>query len=229
MHPERRPADAEISVDDFAGPPSGPRGVGRPSEAAPRRRSPEPAPPTSRFRAAVGAWAAGRNGWVRAPLLLWLGWILLRLWSDPGAPTIFAGIDLAIHEIGHILWSPFGEFMGFAGGSLTQVMAPVAAGAVLYRQNDWFGVAFAAAWLGINCFEIAAYAGDALTRQLPLVSPGTGEPEHDWTWMLATLDLLPRTEAVAAAWLWAGRLSMIGGIGFGAWVLRLMARRPGPS
>ena len=205
----------EISVDDLL---EGTDGAEtRPHSATGRR------PRGSGIRSEIRAWAAGRTWWIRAPLLLWLAWILFRYWDATGYGTIFQGIDLAIHEIGHILWAPLGEFMGFAGGTLTQLLAPVAAGAVLYRQRDWFGVSFAIAWVGINCFEIATYAGDALTRQLPLVSPTTGTPEHDWTYMLARLGILHHTDAVAAAWQWAGRLSMAWGVGFGAWLLWLMA------
>lgn len=180
----------------------------------------------NRLEAAIRGWAAGRRWWVRAPLLAWLASILVRYWDDPAHTTIFHGIDLAFHEVGHILWSPLGEFMGMAGGTLTQVLIPVAAGAVLYRQRDWFGVAFAVAWVGINCFEVATYAGDALARRLPLVSPGGGEPIHDWTYMLGELGILQHTALVAAGWQWAGRLLMAAGITFGAWVLWLMARAP---
>ena len=172
-----------------------------------------------RFVASVREWAAGRYWWVRAPVLLWMAWILVHYWSAPWYSTVFRGIDLAIHEIGHILWSPLGEFMGFAGGTLTQLLAPVAAGIGFFRQRDWFAVSFAVCWLGINCFEIVEYAGDALTRQLPLVSPSTAEPIHDWAYMLGQLGILHHTDAVAAAWLWAGRVVMTAGIAFGAWVL----------
>lgn len=175
-----------------------------------------------RLEPSVREWAAGRNWWVRAPVLLWLGWILVGYWNDPLHRTLFHGIDLAFHEVGHILWSPLGEFMGIAGGTLTQLLLPVAAGIVLYRQRDWFGVAFAVSWVGINCFEIAAYAGDALTRRLPLVSTGAGEPIHDWTYMLAELGLLRHTDLVAGAWLWAGRITLTAGVAFGGWVLWLM-------
>lgn len=177
----------------------------------------------SRLVDRVRAWAAGRRWWLRAPLLAWLLWILVHYWDDPTHTTLFHGIDLAFHEIGHILWAPLGEFMGMAAGTLTQVLIPVAAGAVLYRQRDWFGVAFALAWVGINCFEVATYAGDALARRLPLVSTGGGEPIHDWTYMLGELGLLRHTELVAAAWRWLGRLLMSAGIGFGTWVLWQMA------
>jgi hypothetical protein len=181
---------------------------------------------TARLASSVRHWAAGRTWWVRAPVLVWLAWILVGYWDDPLNTTIFHGIDLAFHEIGHILWAPLGEFMGFAGGTLTQVLVPVAAGVVLYRQRDWFGVAFAVGWVGINCFEIVPYAGDALARRLPLVSTGGGEPIHDWTYMLGELDLLQHAAAIATAWQWAGRALMLAGIGFGAWVLRIMATTP---
>lgn len=188
-----------------------------------------PAGRLARVDTEVRAWAAGRSWWVRAPVLVWLVWILVRAWDDPTHTTLFHGIDLAFHEIGHILWSPLGEFMGFAGGTLTQVLIPVAAGAVLYRQRDWFGVAFAVAWMGINCFEVVPYAGDALARRLPLVSTGGGEPIHDWAYMLGELGLLRHTAAVAAGWQWAGRILMLAGIGFGARVLWLMATEPAPG
>lgn len=180
----------------------------------------------------VRAWADGRYWWVRAPLLVWLAWILVHYWSAPWYHTVWGGLDLAVHEIGHILWAPLGDFAGVAGGTLTQCLVPVAAGVVLYRQRDWFGVAVAVAWLGINCFEIVEYAGDAVARQLPLVSPFTGSPMHDWSYMLGRLGLLRRTTDVAAAWQWGGRLFMSTGIAFGAWVLWIMGRareRPAPG
>lgn len=174
--------------------------------------------------ASVREWAAGRNWWIRAPVLLWMAWILVHYWSAPWYTTLWKGIDLVIHDVGHILWAPLGEFLGFAGGTLTQLLVPAAAGLALYRQRDWFGVSVAVCWVGINCFEIVEYAGDALTRQLPLVSPTTAEPEHDWTYMLAELGILHHTDTVAAAWLWAGRIVMTAGVAFGAWVLWVMAR-----
>lgn len=164
---------------------------------------------------------------MRAPVLVWMAWILAHYWSAPWYSTVFSGIDLAIHEIGHILWAPLGEFTGFAGGTLTQLLAPVVAGIVFVRQRDWFAVSFAVCWLGINCFEIVEYAGDALVRQLPLLSPTTGAPQHDWAYMLSRLGILRHADTVAAAWQWAGRIVMTLGIGFGAWVLWLMHRGQG--
>lgn len=173
----------------------------------------------ARLVGSVRGWAVGRSVWVRAPVLAWMAWILVHYWDAPWYSTIFRGIDLAFHEMGHIIWAPLGEFMGFAGGTLNQLLIPLAAALLFLRQRDWFAISFAVSWLGINCFEIAEYAGDALTRQLPLVSPTSGEPEHDWTYMLSRLGILYHTDTVAAAWMWAGRTAMVVGIGFGGWVL----------
>ena len=181
--------------------------------------------PTARLDclvASIREWAAGRRWWVRAPVLVWMTWILAQYWSAPWYSTVFSGIDLAIHEIGHILWAPLGELMAFAGGTLTQLLAPVVAGVVFIRQRDWFAVSFAICWLGINCFEIVEYAGDALARQLPLVSPTTGAPQHDWAYLLSRFGILRHAHTVAAAWQWAGRIVMTLGIVFGGWVLWLM-------
>jgi hypothetical protein len=183
----------------------------------------------ARLDATLRRWAAGRTWWIRVPVLLWLAWILLRYWDDPAATTLFHGIDLAIHEIGHILWSPLGEFWSIAGGTLTQVLMPVAAGVALYRQHDWFGVAFAVSWTGIACFETVLYAGDAVARRLPLVSPVTSEPIHDWNYLLGELNLLQHAGGVALAWQWAGRILMTAGVLMGARILWHMATAKAPS
>jgi hypothetical protein len=106
---------------------------------------------------------------------------------------------------------------------LTQLLVPCLAGYILYRQRDWFGVAVATSWVGINCFEIVEYAADAIARRIPLVSPMTAHPLHDWNYLLGELGLLEHTAAIARGWQWAGRLLMAGGVAFGTWVLWLMA------
>ena len=46
---------------------------------------------------------------------------------DPGRGSVLAGVDLAIHETGHLVFGPFGEFAGFAGGTLFQLIMGVSA------------------------------------------------------------------------------------------------------
>ena len=176
--------------------------------------------------AEIRSWAAGRSWLVRAPVLLWLAWLLFRYWDDRRYWSIWHGINLGFHEAGHALFGYFGWFPGVLGGTILEVAIPILAGVVLWRQRDWFGVSVAACWLGIVCFETATYAGDALARRLPLVSP-FGNPMaagHDWANILSRWNMLRDFRAVAAAWEWAGRLVMTTGVVFGAWLLWLMAR-----
>jgi hypothetical protein len=44
-----------------------------------------------------------------------LVWGLYDL-AHPARGTLLDGVDLAIHETGHLVFGPFGEFVGFAGG-----------------------------------------------------------------------------------------------------------------
>ena len=46
-------------------------------------------------------------------LFIWGAWDL----AHPGRGTLLDGVDLAIHETGHLVFGPFGEFIGFAGGT----------------------------------------------------------------------------------------------------------------
>ena len=170
--------------------------------------------------------SAPRPWLVRAPVLAWLGWLLIRYWDDRSYLSIWHGIDLAIHEAGHVLFSPLGWLPGVAGGTILGLLVPLIAGGVLYRQGDRFGVAVAVCWLGIVCFETATYAGDALALALPLVSPfgDPGAAGHDWANILSRYGALRHTHAVAAAWEWAGRVLMVSGLALGARVLWRMSR-----
>mgnify|MGYP006206390335 CR=1 FL=1 len=179
--------------------------------------------------AEVRAWAPGRSWVVRAPVLLWLGWLLTRYWDDRTYFSIWHGINLGFHEAGHALFSYFGWLLGVAGGTILEVAIPIIAAAMLYRQRDWFGVAVAVCWLGIVCFEVATYANDANRLRLPLVSPwgNPGPAGHDWANILRHFGVLPYAQRVAGVWEGLARLFMLGGLAFGAWTLWLMARSKG--
>jgi hypothetical protein len=42
----------------------------------------------------------------------------------PDAGSLMDNIDLPIHETGHLVFSAFGDFMQFAGGTLFQLIMP---------------------------------------------------------------------------------------------------------
>jgi hypothetical protein len=117
------------------------------------------------------------------------GWHLAR---TPGRYRWLDSLDLAIHEAGHLLFAFGGEFLAILGGTLLQLLIPVAFFAALRRQGDSHGATVPLWWLGQNCLNIAVYIKDARAQELPLVGGG----EHDWTLLLERMGLLARDVAI---------------------------------
>ncbi|TBR13964.1 MAG: hypothetical protein EPO43_09075 [Rugosibacter sp.] len=81
-----------------------------------------------------------------AVLLVLLVWGACLMMRDVTNGEVFQScmhnILLVIHEAGHVIFMPFGEFMTIAGGSLFQVLLPLGIGvAFLIRNRDPFGAA----------------------------------------------------------------------------------------
>lgn len=176
-------------------------------------------------------WVAGRvrgRLWrARALLLVVLAWILAGYLGDPLHSSIFDGLSLAFHEMGHAAFSWLGsDLLTTAGGTIFQLGVPVAAGAyLLVKQRDPFGASVCLFWLGTALFSAGVYAADARAQALPLVSPfGPVDPtSHDWTVMLMRFGRLSQDQAIGAALRGTGILVMALSLGLGAWVLRAMA------
>jgi hypothetical protein len=167
-----------------------------------------------------------RSAWYWAPraaIVLWLGWAFLQSIGESHRATLFSGIDLGIHEAGHIVFAPFGRFLGIAGGTILQLLAPVLAAIVFWRQGDRVGICFAAAWLGINLVEVSVYVADARAQALPLVTVGGGEPLHDWHYLLGRMGLLRHDRGIATAIRVLGWALHAGAVAAGAWFVTGMA------
>ncbi len=114
---------------------------------------------------------------------------------DPTQWHFIDNVNLLIHESGHIVFWPFGEFLYVLVGSLTQVLLPALFVLSFYRQGQYFSSALTLFWVGENFLSVSVYAGDALTMQLPLI---TGDNSgHDWNWLLTRTDLLLHTAGIA--------------------------------
>ncbi|MBL8744580.1 MAG: hypothetical protein JNK04_25905, partial [Myxococcales bacterium] len=132
-------------------------------------------------------WTRGRSPWARALLLAYLAYATARH-AQQGITgdyrSWFAGVTLAFHELGHVALAPAGETVMLLGGSIAQLVVPIAAGAHLFlKQHDWFGVAVCGAWLSTSLFELATYIDDANRGDLPLVGLGD-DVHHDWDTLL---------------------------------------------
>jgi|PersoiStandDraft_1058852.scaffolds.fasta_scaffold11028_2 hypothetical protein len=162
--------------------------------------------------------------WVpRALLLAYLAWIGLRCLRDPMAGSLFSGITLGIHELGHavLAWAP--RFLEAAGGSIAQVAAPAAAVALFYRQRDFFGSAVAGCWLAFSLFSLGTYIGDARSQELPLV--GLSEnPEHDWHYLLSAVGMLGADRFLGFLTRALAALVLAASLALGAWLCATMFR-----
>ena len=160
-------------------------------------------------------WLDERDDFVARGLLLgYLAYGFVRHVADPLYRTWFGGITLAFHEMGHIVFIPFGRTMTIAGGSIMQLLVPIAAALyLLKKQRDWFGFVVGMSWLSFSMFELATYIGDASREELPLVSFGGGY-HHDWSMLLTQWHLLNDCGAIAF-----GVRILAGAVGVGALAL----------
>ena len=110
---------------------------------------------------------------------------------DPGNFGLLDALDLAIHEAGHVFFGIFGEFMGFLGGTLFQLLVPLTFLLYFLQRHDRFAVAVVLWWIGQNCWNISVYVKDARSMELPLVGG-----YHDWNYLLDAVGLLHRDQQI---------------------------------
>lgn len=126
----------------------------------------------------------GRDGWV--PLL--------------------DSANLALHEAGHPLVGMFSARATVYGGTLFQLVFPLAAAWHFRRADNAVGMAAALLWLGENLFNIARYMADARVQELPLVGSG----DHDWTEIFGRWGILHLDGRIASLTRGCGFLLMVG-------------------
>lgn len=169
-------------------------------------------------------WCRGKTWWVRAPLLIWFVYILIRHVSDPMYSSILGALNLGIHELGHVVFGFLGQTMSVAGGTLLQLLIPVFGMFNFYRQQDFFSIALCFGWLSTNFFSIATYAADARRLELPLVTPfGGGDAVHDWEYLLSRWNILQYDTVIAGICRAGAILSMVVCFVLGGWLLWTMA------
>ena len=136
-------------------------------------------------------------------------------------------ILLPIHEAGHVLFRPFGEFMMILGGSLFQLIFPLAIGiAFIVKNRDNFGAAIGFWWAGVSMVDLSPYIYDALHPQLVLIGGGTGaDGPHDWIYLLTRLGQIGNAQHWGAFTHVCGGLLMLGALVWGAALLWLQRRQ----
>lgn len=124
---------------------------------------------------------------------------LYFLWCayDPSQWHLIDGVNLVIHEAGHLIFRPLGEFLMIAGGSLFQIIMPGLFVAYFCFQRQFYSASLVLFWVGESILNVSVYAADSVALQLPLL--GGQDSVHDWNYMLSTLNLLPNTAAIGGA------------------------------
>lgn len=132
-------------------------------------------------------------------LLLTIFFYCLYYLYSPAEWHFIDNVNLLIHEAGHWIFAPFGEFVSALGGSLNQILVPLVFVFYFYSQSDIYSSAIVLFWTGINFVNISIYAGDAVKMQLQLLGGGTGWDTgmHDWNYLLVDLGLLHYTNTLA--------------------------------
>lgn len=170
---------------------------------------------------------AGKKWWWRAPLLIWFVSLFFRLLLNPDAQSIFNGLNLGVHETGHLLFRFCGQFLCIAGGTIFQLFVPVYGMWNFYKQKDFFAICLCFGWFSTNLFNVSVYMNDAISKQLHLVSPfGSEGIIHDWNYLFSSMGLLNYCHIIAGfVWFFAA-LSMLFCIYSGSWILWQMATLP---
>lgn len=160
------------------------------------------------------AWASHRYWWWRIPIFVWFISMLIDNLRNSsyalhrlGNP--FSALDLGIHELGHLLFSPFGTFVHILGGSLFQCIFPLL-WLIGFIQKKWyFAASLCLCWFGLNLFDVATYAADARSREIPLsvglsvfaIDPtdtdAAYDQAHDWYQLLSQTNNLDSDLAIA--------------------------------
>jgi hypothetical protein len=117
------------------------------------------------------------------------GFVILR---NPGAGSWMDSVDLPIHETGHLVFSPFGEFVQFLGGTLFQLIMPAVFVGYFLKREDKHAASVALWWVAQNLWNVSVYVKDARAQELDLVGGG----EHDWAHLLGQLGWLKQDQRV---------------------------------
>ena len=140
-----------------------------------------------------------------------LGLYFIWIAYDPMQGSFLDNVDLPIHETGHLIFRPFGEFLMVAGGSLFQVILPaVFLGYFLWRKQ-YYAAAIVGLWVGQSILNVWVYAADAVKMQLVLTSGFTGSEGsfHDWNYLLERTGLLNSTNKIAGLIRFVGTLTIL--------------------
>ena len=178
-------------------------------------------------------WCVGRMWQPRLLLWFYFVWIWYAMIMKPTYWTLFHSLNLPIHEAGHLLFRAFGMTMMVAGGTILQLIAPLASTIMFLKQRDYFAVTtVCCGWICTNLYHIGVYMDDTKKRELPLVTVGGGGDQaigHDWDYLFRHFNLWNYPETIGWMTMRLGDLTMLIGLTIGAWLMWRMFSSPPPE
>ena len=136
---------------------------------------------------------------------LFLGGLTFEV-AKAGYLPFLSSLDLIFHEAGHVVLFFLGDLVQALGGAIGQLTVPVVFAAYFFLNGNIFSSAIMFWWFGENFVNISIYVADARAGQLPILG---GKYAHDWTFILARIDLLEYDLTIAAVLFWSGVFIMV--------------------
>jgi len=129
--------------------------------------------------------------------------------------------NLAIHEAGHPLFGIFtgpdevglGYVLMILGGTLLELVVPLACAIAFYFRREITGVAFCIFWFFENFLYIGRYMATARTLDIHLVGSG----DHDWEILFTHWNLLLDDQRIGHATQALGGLGMTVTVAWFVW------------
>jgi hypothetical protein len=175
-------------------------------------------------------WASGKFFLFRALLIIYFFYVFIRHLFNSEYSSLFGGINLGLHELGHLVFLPFGEFISVFGGSFFQIFIPLISFWLFYKQEDYFALSISSCWLSTSLFSLSLYISDARSQNLPLISPfGSEEIIHDWNYLLGKMGLLQLDGFFSFIVRLFAIFFMCSGILWGTWLLKFMIFKSNPK
>ena len=164
----------------------------------------------------------------RAEAIGWMLFFLFFLWyaigKEGGDFALLDSGNLVIHEGGHALFSHFGDFLGVAGGTILQLLAPLLLALAFHVRRQAVGYALFLLLVFENLLYVAKYMSDARAQAMSYVAIGAGAMEgledpmmHDWYNLFSRFGVLPYDTRIAAAVFKIGWAGMIGTVLWFGW------------
>ena len=156
-----------------------------------------------------------------AALLLIAVWGWFALVKNDQTP-IFVYLNIAVHEMGHVLFQPFGELTMLIMGSGFEVVFPFAVGAVfLLRKRDLVSTAVAWGWAASALASAATYIADADDGRLALLGATGPDAAGDWERILGEefFDKVYLADSIAGTVRTFGYVLWIVALGLAIWAI----------